>query len=525
MTHPNDSSSAPSDNGPGSESTGRSVLSRRRAWGVWIGLTSAYAVFLLVLAGLGLFGMVWKTVVIPTLFIAAALLGRLRAFVLDWGVFLGATILFDSLRGLIYTWINIFDLPVYMGYAIDWERALLGTTLPEMLQAAWLEPGTVGVFDRLMVVVHASHFLFFLFFALLIWLIRGEAFGHFKLAMVLVMYLGLVGYLIVPTVPPWMASEAFEMFAPITHMTRDIYNITLPAMQKSFATNPVAAMPSLHAAFPALLAMIAVHHFRWRSWPMVLYACSAFLAITYLGEHYLVDVIVGVALSTLCYFLAYRWGRLRGLAERGASTIGQAQPAGLAWMVSDSWTRTRILLMVMLLALGQSVGLWAKDYHWRYKPSTSFIERELDGQSTTADFHRGRNAFEREDFPHAQERLAMALNEVTRPGNQGMARFLLGMSALRNDDTATAVENLGQIPLPVLGPQAGLMLVQAQLTEGLRETGFETLDGLTQYFGTVPEFVAAKAEIEYRNGRISAEEYRARLSGLGGTAVEPQQRP
>ena len=254
---------------------------------------------------------------------------------------------------------------------------------------------------------------------------------------------------------------------------------------------------------------------------MTLYALCAFLAITYLGEHYLVDVIAGVALSAFCYFLAYRWSRLRGLAERGASTIGQAQPAGFAWMVSDSWTRTRILLMVMLLALGQSIGLWAKDYHWRYKPSASFIERELDGQSTAANFHRGRNAFEREDFSEAQEKLAVALNEVTRPGNHGMARFLLGMSALRNEDTATAVENLGQIPLPVLGPQAGLMLAQAQLTEGQRETGFETLDGLTKYFGTVPEFIAAKAEIEYRSGRIDAEEYRARLAGLAGNAAAP----
>ncbi len=512
--------SDPGGAAPVSENTGRAELSSRRAWGVWLGLTAAYAVLLLGLASLGLFGMVWKTVVIPALFIAAALLGRLRAFVLDWGIFLGATILFDSLRGLIYTLINRYDLPVYMGYAIDMERALLGTTLPEMLQQAWLDPGNIDVFDRFLVVVHASHFLFFLFFALLIWMVRGEDFGRFKLAMVLMMYLGLLGYLLIPTVPPWMATEAFEMFTPITHLTREVYNITLPALQKSFATNPVAAMPSLHAAFPALMVLIAFHHFRWRSWAMILYSLAAFLAITYLGEHYLVDVLAGVVLAAGCYLLAYRWDRLRGFASfrrgaqetrRGASTAGQTPPLGFAWS-GNSGARARILLMVLLLALGQGIGLWSQDFHWQYKPSVAFIERELDGRSPTADFHRGRRAFERTDFPLAQQTLATAVDEVTSPANAAMARFLLGMSALHNGDAKTAIEFLEQIPLPILGPQAGLMLARAQLSDGRREAGFETLDELTEYFGTVREFVTSKAELEYESGRISAEEYRARLA-------------
>ena len=63
------------------------------------------------------------------------------------------------------------------------------------------------------------------------------------------------------------------------------------------AANQIAAMPSLHSAFPALLAMISLHHFGRRGWPVPVYACLVFLAVTGLGEHYLVDVLTGVALA------------------------------------------------------------------------------------------------------------------------------------------------------------------------------------------------------------------------------------
>ena len=176
--------------------TGGGGAAQRRARRVFLGVAGVYALGIAVLAALGLFGFVWKTVVVPALLIVAALLGRLRAFVRDWAVLLGAIILFDSMRGLIFALINRFELPVYMVYAIDWERALIGgETLPEALQRWLLVPGEIGLLAKFLVVVHLSHFVFFLFFGLLIWLVRGEQFGRFQLALVLLMYIGLAGYL------------------------------------------------------------------------------------------------------------------------------------------------------------------------------------------------------------------------------------------------------------------------------------------------------------------------------------------
>ena len=483
---------APGVGGNGAGDAGRSPAeARRRARRVFAGVVGVYVLAIAVLAAFGLFAFFWKTVVVPALFIAAAMLGRLRVFVRDWAVFLGAIILFDSLRGLIFALINRFELPVYMVYAIDWERALLGgETLPEILQRALLTPGEISLFAKLLVVVHASHFVFFLFFGLFIWLVREADFGRFKSALVMLMYTGLACYLAVPTAPPWMAANVFEVMPPIRYVTAQIYNVGIPTLQASFDTNPIAAMPSLHAAFPSLLAMIALHHFGRRGWPAVVYTGFVYLAITGLGEHYLVDVLAGVALAAVCFLAAYRSSALvRLLGSFGSPSL-----------------RLRVLWMALLLILAEATGLWSSKYHWRYEPTLAFVERELEGRSPLADFHRGRVAFRRGDFAAAQAELARAVNQVSRAGDLRDATVMLGQSAFQNQDWQVAIDSLGRFPLQALGPAGAVMLAQAQLKHGLTTDGFETLDEMARLFPDDAGGKYWKGKLEDEYARSQAEQ-------------------
>src|SRR6185295_5729954 len=61
-------------------------------------------------------GIIWKTLVVPALALAALATGRLRAFLRDWAVFLSAVMLFDAGRGVVFGFITHFKLPVYMAY-------------------------------------------------------------------------------------------------------------------------------------------------------------------------------------------------------------------------------------------------------------------------------------------------------------------------------------------------------------------------------------------------------------------------
>src|SRR5689334_21991416 len=178
---------APASSAPSADSDGRS----RKVLAIVIG---AYAFAIVMLVVLDQAVIVWKSLIVPGMALAAALSGRLREFVRDWAVFLGGVILFDASRGFVYALITRFELPVYMGYAIHLEKAIFGNPLLTNQVQSWLTPdGKAGVFDRVLAVIYGSHFVLFLLYGLALWMIRPHEFGRFKVSMLLVMYVGVLG--------------------------------------------------------------------------------------------------------------------------------------------------------------------------------------------------------------------------------------------------------------------------------------------------------------------------------------------
>jgi membrane-associated phospholipid phosphatase len=72
--------------------------------------------------------------------------------------------------------------------------------------------------------------------------------------------------------------------------------------------NVVAALPSMHAAFPALALIVVLRH----RLPRLVVGLVAFqflsvmFSIVYTGEHYVVDAIAGAAYAGLAYALVCR---------------------------------------------------------------------------------------------------------------------------------------------------------------------------------------------------------------------------
>jgi membrane-associated phospholipid phosphatase len=81
-----------------------------------------------------------------------------------------------------------------------------------------------------------------------------------------------------------------------------------------FESNPVAAMPSLHAAFPVLVWLIMWKiQPRW-GWATIVYPLLMDFAVVYLGEHYVIDVLAGTLYGALSYWAVWvlpDWWRKR----------------------------------------------------------------------------------------------------------------------------------------------------------------------------------------------------------------------
>ncbi len=134
-----------------------------------------------------------------------------------------------------------------------------------------------------------------------------ERFAGFRNWLIAANLVGLLGYVLMPTAPPrmfpeWGFIDTLSQYSSINHDSGLI----------SFAANPYAAMPSLHAMDAFIVGVVMAGLCRswfakalWLSWP----AWVAF-AVMSTGNHYWLDVVAGIVLAILT-----------GLALRHARTL------------------------------------------------------------------------------------------------------------------------------------------------------------------------------------------------------------
>jgi membrane-associated phospholipid phosphatase len=123
-----------------------------------------------------------------------------------------------------------------------------------------------------------------------VYLRRHDHFARFRNTILLANVLGLFGYVLMPTAPPWMfPSEGFV--DEVNHSTGLL----------NFFANPYAAMPSLHAADALIVGIFLVWTSRrwwtrvlWAIWPAWVWFCVLATA-----NHYLLDVVAGIGVALL----------------------------------------------------------------------------------------------------------------------------------------------------------------------------------------------------------------------------------
>lgn len=256
------------------------------------------------LVGFSLFRQNWSSLLIfVPIFVVAARLGRLRSFAVTWvpiAVFLDA---FARLRGVA----DNTGIPIHHTAALEAERRLfLGTVPTAWLQNRFTIPKHFHWYDYAATALHWSHFVMPITILFVLWLRYPAFFRRYLIAFVVVTTLVLDLYFLFPSAPPWMAAR--EGYLP--HLARPMVDVATQVNQNLFgsvyatigASNDVAAMPSLHASYPFLAFVMF--------WPVsrklgllgLLYFILMSLALVYLAEHYVVDILAGA----LCVLVGAR---------------------------------------------------------------------------------------------------------------------------------------------------------------------------------------------------------------------------
>jgi membrane-associated phospholipid phosphatase len=141
---------------------------------------------------------------------------------------------------------------------------------------------------------------------------RNEAFTRFRNTILLANVLGLIGYVFLPTAPPRLFTsmgftDTLSQFGGLNHGSGLV----------ELASNPYAAMPSLHAADALIAGVILASVVRRPVWKAVwiLWPAWVWFAVMATGNHFWLDVVAGVVLATVALAIVYRARTKRIIAK------------------------------------------------------------------------------------------------------------------------------------------------------------------------------------------------------------------
>jgi hypothetical protein len=211
------------------------------------------------------------------------------------------------------------------------DRAMFGEITGGDVPTVWLQrhfyhPDGIHWWDVLVSWVYFSHFVTALAVAVVLWMRNRARWAAYLRRFITLCAIGLATYFVYPAAPPWWAAK-YGLLEPVARIsTRGWREVGLHGAGNllnagQIASNPVAAMPSLHAAWSLFVVLFFFPAVRRRWWPLLLtYPLAMTLTLVYSGEHYVIDMMVGwVAVGAA--FLAV------GLAERGWAAIRSPRTA------------------------------------------------------------------------------------------------------------------------------------------------------------------------------------------------------
>jgi membrane-associated phospholipid phosphatase len=252
---------------------------------------------------------------------------RWRQLATDLALYSAMWLVYEETRGAA----DRLGFPLQVESVRNIDRVLFfGIDPPVWLQRRFYSPDVVRWYDVVASVVYYTHFVLPVGVIVVLWLSNRREWVRFMRRLAAVLLVACVSFVVLPTAPPWMAGGGdrrirLDALAPVARPTgRGWRHLGLDTFVHAWETgrdwaNRVAAMPSLHAAFSLLVVVFffpRVRTWRWRS-ALLSFPLTMAVALVYLGEHYVVDLLAGWLLVG-CSFVVWGWIERRSRRRRAA---------------------------------------------------------------------------------------------------------------------------------------------------------------------------------------------------------------
>ncbi len=266
--------------------------------------------------------------------VVAAGLGRplrtLLARTAGWVLVYVAFLVYDLGRGVA----DALGVPVDETWPMWGDRLLTGVVPTVWLQERLYAETLQHWFHAPLALLYMSHFFAAYAVMIVLQVRRPARFWPFVSAWIVTTYVALAMFLVHPSAPPWMVARdggmpAVRRTATIGLADLDLHFAARLVDMGRVTLNQVAAFPSLHSAYPALLLFFFWGTSRW--WTRVLlvaYPVAMGFMLVLCAEHWVVDVLAGWTVAGLSVLLVRRLERR--LAQRRAARRSVGEPTQVA---------------------------------------------------------------------------------------------------------------------------------------------------------------------------------------------------
>jgi membrane-associated phospholipid phosphatase len=214
-------------------------------------------------------------------------------FAKDWVPFVTLFLSYEAMFGIVGTVarFNLHNGPLAL------EQTLFDGSIPTIVLQQLVR---LPALDYMGAFFYSLHFFAPTVFAFFLWRQSPKNYWKYTIALGICTYSALVTFLIYPVAPPWYAVNGVTRI-----LTSSVdQSLGLPVYKTLFdflSPNQFAAFPSMHSALPWLISLFALKIGKFKALPILILPFGVWFSAVYLGEHYVVDVLGGIAYATFAF--------------------------------------------------------------------------------------------------------------------------------------------------------------------------------------------------------------------------------
>jgi len=242
---------------------------------------------------------------------------KTRKFILGFSIFIVFWIAYDSMRILP----NYEVSTAHIREPFELEKALFGihTNGSVLIPSEYFANHTHLILDLLSGLFYINWMPVPLAFGVYLFVKDKYMFTKFSLVFLLTNLVGFAIYYIYPAAPPWYVElHGFSLKMGVPGFRAglgrfdELVGIPVFASIYNKNANVLAAIPSLHAAYPVIVLYYGIKkRLGWFNIFLAVFMLGIWFSAVYTSHHYIIDIVVGAAVALIVIFSFEKISRIR----------------------------------------------------------------------------------------------------------------------------------------------------------------------------------------------------------------------